>query len=439
MPYHISDNTKKGCLYLLKHDLEFFSEIMPLLKPEFFDFPAYKNLFLGISTYYDEYRKLPSDRVLPDYILNQVSGASNDGIDYEGTIAEINSFDKSCIDDREFLLDTVEMFARQKAMEHAIRKAVGILNEEGDPGAVEELGKSALLVNRSVDVGQDYFTDVNTRLQRNAEDNRDQLIPTAFITHNRNLEGGLARKELAMVAAPPGVGKSLYLVNQGATAIREGKNVLYVSLEMSEDKIAGRFDSVLSDLNNKDLKEKPLAKLKLKEVLSEIKEKSSGRLIIKEFPTGACNVNQLRAYLVQLRLHRDFVPDLLIVDYLELLRPNRQIDAEYQAQQRISEELRGLAVEQNALLWTATQTNRQARRVNIITDAELGDSYGKIRTADWAISLNQNQEEYDDGVMRVFVMKARDSKQHYLINVSVDYSTLRMKEPFNDEHIAQTQ
>ena len=439
MPYHISDNTKKGCLYLLKHDLEFFSEIMPLLKPEFFDFPAYKNLFLGISNYYDEYRKLPSDRVLPDYILNQVSGASNDGIDYVGTIAEVNSFDKSCINDREFLLDTVEMFARQKAMEHAIRKAVGILNEEGDPGAVEELVKSALLGNRSVDVGQDYFTDVNTRLQRNAEDKRDQLIPTAFVTHNRNLEGGLARKELAMVAAPPGVGKSLYLVNQGATAIREGKNVLYVSLEMSEDKIAGRFDSVLSDLNNKDLKEKPLAKLKLKEVLSEIKEKSRGRLIIKEFPTGACNVNQLRAYLVQLRLHRDFVPDLLIVDYLELLRPNRQIDAEYQAQQRISEELRGLAVEQNALLWTATQTNRQARRVNIITDAELGDSYGKIRTADWAISLNQNQEEYDDGVMRVFVMKARDSKQHYLINVSVDYSTLRMKEPFNDEHIAQTQ
>jgi archaellum biogenesis ATPase FlaH len=438
MPYHISDNTKKGCLYLLKHDLEFFSEIMPLLKPEFFDFPAYKNLFLGISNYYDEYRKLPSDRVLPDYILNQVSGASNDGIDYVGTIAEVNSFDKSCINDREFLLDTVEMFARQKAMEHAIRKAVGILNEEGDPGAVEELVKSALLVNRSVDVGQDYFTDVNTRLQRNAEDKRDQLIPTAFVTHNRNLEGGLARKELAMVAAPPGVGKSLYLVNQGATAIREGKNVLYVSLEMSEDKIAGRFDSVLSDLNNKDLKEKPLAKLKLKEVLSEIKEKSRGRLIIKEFPTGACNVNQLRAYLVQLRLHRDFVPDLLIVDYLELLRPNRQIDAEYQAQQRISEELRGLAVEQNALLWTATQTNRQARRVNIITDAELGDSYGKIRTADWAISLNQNQEEYDDGVMRVFVMKARDSKQHYLINVSVDYSTLRMKEPFNDEHTAQT-
>lgn len=433
MPYHISDNTKKGCLYLLKHDLEFFSEIMPLIKPEFFDFPAYKNLFVGISNYYDKYRKLPSDASLPDYILNNVSGASEDGIDYENTIAEVNSFDQSCLDDREFLLDTVETFARQKAMEQAIRKAVGILNNDGDTGEVEELVKSALLVNRSVDVGQDYFTDVSDRLQRNANNKKDQLIPTAFVTHNRHLEGGLARKELAMVAAPPGVGKSLYLVNQGAQAILDGKNVLYISLEMSEDKIAGRFDSVLSDLNNKDLKEKPLVKLKLKERLNEIKTKSRGRLVIKEFPTGACNVNQLRAYLVQLRLHKDFKPDVIIVDYLELLRPNRNIDAEYQAQQRISEELRGLAVEHNVLMWTATQTNRQARRVAIITDAELGDSYGKIRTADWAISLNQTQEEYDEGAMRVFVMKARDSKQHYLINVTVDYSTLQMREPYSDE------
>ena len=433
MSYHISDNTKKGCLYLLKHDLEFFSEIVPLLRPEFFDFPAYKNIFLGISSYYDKYRKLPSDKALPDYIMNNVSGATDNGIDYSSTIGEINSFDRSCLHDRDFLLDTVEEFARQKAMEEAIRKAVGILNEDGDIGEVEELVKSALLVNRNVNVGQDYFEDVSDRFRREAEDSDINRIPTVFVTHNRNLNGGLARKELAMVAAPPGVGKSLYLVNQGAQAIVDGKNVLYVSLEMSQDKIAARFDSVLSDLSIKDLKEKVFVKLKLKERLNEIRDTTRGRLIIKEFPTGSANVNQLRAFLVQLRLHKNFVPDLLIVDYLELLRPNRNIDSEYQAQQRISEELRGLGVEQDALVWTATQTNRQGRRVNIITDAELGDSYGKIRTADWAISLNQTQEEYDEGVMRVFVMKARDSKQHYIVNVSVDYTTLQMKEPYNNE------
>jgi hypothetical protein len=173
--------------------------------------------------------------------------------------------------------------------------------------------------------------------------------------------------------------------------------------------------------------------LKLKDRLHEVKEKTNGRLLIKEFPTGASNVNQLRALLVQLRLHKNFVPDLIIVDYLELLRPNRIIDSEYQAQQRIAEELRGLGVEHNCLIWTASQTNRQARKVNIITDAELGDSYGKIRPADWVISLNQTQEEYDEGSMRVFVIKARDSKQHYLINVSIDYSTLQMREPSHEE------
>jgi len=434
MPYHISDNTKKGCLYLLKHDLEFFSEIVPLLKPEFFDFPAYKNVFLGVRDYYEKYRKIPSDTALADFIITNVSGADAEAIDYENTISEINTFDKSCLGDREFILDTVEEFARQRAMESAIRKAVAILNQEGDIGQVEELVKTALLVNRNVDVGQDYFSDIVERIARSYQESNKDRIPTVFNTHNRNLEGGLSRKELGMVVAPPGVGKSLYLVNQGATNLLQGKNVLYVSLEMSEDKIAGRFDSVITEIRN--LKTS-LGQLRLKERLDEVKNKTPGRLLIKEFPTGACNVNQLRSLLVQLKLHKNFTPDVLIVDYLELLRPNRLIDSEYQAQQRIAEELRGLGVEYNCLIWTASQTNRQARRVPIITDAELGDSYGKIRPADWVISLNQNQEEYDEGAMRVYVMKARDSKQHYLINVSIDYSTLQMREPSHEEQQAE--
>ena len=434
MPYHISDNTKKGCLYLLKHDLEFFSEIVPLLKPEFFDFPAYKNIFVGVRDYYEKYRKIPSDVALVDFIGTCVSGATSEGIDYESTLADINGFDKSCLGDREFILDTVEEFARQRAMESAIRKAVAILNKEGDIGQVEELVKTALLVNRNIDVGQDYFSDIVERIARSYQEDRSDRIPTVFNTHNRNLEGGLSAKELAMVVAPPGVGKSLYLVNQGATNLLQGKNVLYVSLEMSEDKIAGRFDSVITEIRN--LKTS-LGQLTLKQRLGEVKSKTQGRLMIKEFPTGACNVNQLRSLLVQLKLHKDFTPDILIVDYLELLRPNRLIDSEYQAQQRIAEELRGLGVEHNCLIWTASQTNRQARRVPIITDAELGDSYGKIRPADWVISLNQTQEEYDEGAMRVYVMKARDSKQHYLINVAIDYSTLQMREPSHEEQQAE--
>lgn len=125
---------------------------------------------------------------------------------------------------------------------------------------------------------------------------------------------------------------------------------------MSEDKIGNRFDSVITMLKNSNLKE-PATQLKLHDRLSKIKDKV-GRLIIKEFPTGTANVNTIRALLVQLRMHKQFVPDLIIVDYLELLRPNRIIDSEYMAQQRIAEELRGLATEAKCLVWTASQTNR---------------------------------------------------------------------------------
>jgi len=132
--------------------------------------------------------------------------------------------------------------------------------------------------------------------------------------------------------------------------------------------------------------------------------------------------------MVELRNREDFVPDLVIVDYLELLRPVREIEQEHRAQQRIIEELRGLAVEQNLSVWTATQTNRQGRTVSVITDAELGDSYGKIRPVDFAISLNQTTEEFDQGRMRGYIVKSRNGRPKSIIPIHIDYNTLKMEE-----------
>jgi replicative DNA helicase len=431
MSFQLSDNIQKGCLYLLKHDLEFFSQIVALIKPEYFDFPAYQRLFVGIKDYYEKYKKLPSDASLVDFIRFTTPENVKDDNDYDEDLTAINQIDKDIFNHKEFIMDIVEDFAKKGAMTEAIKKSVVLLKEEKF-GSIEELIKNALLVSRDVEVGQDYFLEVGNRVHRMFQKKSEHKMKTVFPTFNKNLEGGLCAKELAIVVAPPGTGKSLYLVNQGARSLLEGRNVLYISCEMSEDKIGNRFDSVLTLLKNSKLKE-PSTQLKLHERLSTIKERTQGRLFIKEYPTATANVNNIRALLVQLRLHKDFVPDLIIVDYLELLRPNRIIDAEYMAQQRIAEELRGLAVEQKCLVWTASQTNRQARKVAIITDAELGDSYGKIRPADWVISLNQTQEEYDNGSMRVFVLKARDSKQHYMIQCGIDYTTLKMEEPTHEE------
>lgn len=435
MTYQLSENIQKGCLYLLKHDLEFFSQIVAIVKPEYFDFPSYQIIFKGIRDYYDNYGNLPSDSALIDFIKFTRPTDSRDDNDYEEDLLHINEIDKDIFNHKEFIMDLVEDFAKRGAMTEAIKKSVTLLKEEKF-GEIEQLIKDALLVTRNVEVGQDYFEDVKDRVHRMFKSKIVEKIRTAFPTFDKHLEGGLSAKELAIVVAPPGVGKSISLVNQGARSLMDGHNVLYISLEMSEDKIGNRFDSVLTLLKNSKLKE-PATQLKLHERLDLIKSKTPGRLIIKEFPTGTANVNTIRALLVQLKLHKNFVPTVIIVDYLELLRPSRVIDAEYMAQQRIAEELRGLASEQKVLVWTASQTNRQARKVSIITDAELGDSYGKIRPADWVISLNQTQEEYDKGQMRVFVMKARDSKQHYLIPVSIDYTTLRMEEPDGQEEDKQ--
>lgn len=431
MAYHLSENTQRGCLYLLKNDAEFFSQILSIVKPEYFDFPAYQKIFSSIKDYYEKYLKLPTNDALVEFIRFTTPPKEKDDNDYEEDLIAIDQIDKSIFDNRELIMDIVEDFAKKRAMREAIKKSV-LLLEEDRISDIENIVRDALLVNRNVNTGQNYFNDVRDRLNRFYEKRSEVRFPTIFESHNKHLEGGLCAKELAIVIAPPGVGKSLYLVNQAARAIYDGKNVLYISLEMSEDKIANRFDSVLTRLKNSKLKE-PAIQLKLVERLNLVKEKSNGNLMIKEFPTGQANVNTIRALLTQLRIYNNFIPDLIVVDYLELLRPNRTIEAEYMAQQRIAEELRGLAVENKCLVWTASQTNRQARKVEIITDAELGDSYGKIRPADWVISLNQKQEEYDKGQMRIFVVKARDSKQHYLINALVDYSTLKLEEPSNEE------
>jgi replicative DNA helicase len=229
-----------------------------------------------------------------------------------------------------------------------------------------------------------------------------------------------------MVVAPPGVGKSLYLVNQGVQALMQNKKVLYISLEMSEDKIAQRFDSVMTLIAQKKLKQSLGLLQKRLGLFNE--NFPNSQLMIKEFPTGLANINDVRSLLVQLRNYEDFAPDVILIDYLELLRPTRDGLAEYQAQQRISEELRGLAVESNVLVWTATQTNRQGRAVKLITDSELADAYGKIRTCDYAISLNQSEEEFDEGQMRCYVMKSRNGKQRFVVPLTIDYSTLTMSE-----------
>ena len=425
--YQFSENIQRGIIYLLKSDKDFYLQIINLVKAEYFEFPTHSTIFATVQEHYEKYKTLPND----DFIEQQVKGkkGSLESLsDYSDELEYINKMDTSSINAHDYFLDLIEGFAKREAMKDAIKQSL-VLIKEDRVEETEELVRKALLVSRTVDVGQSYFDDLSDRWDRTFNaDLSSYKHKTLLPSVNTSLDGGPGKKELCMVVAPPGVGKSIYLVNQGVTTLMEGKKVLYVSMEMSQDRVAQRFDSATTLVPQEQIKHSS-GQLKVKERLSIFQDNFPGsRLIIKEFPTGTINVNHLRALLVQLKNHDNFVPDLILVDYLELMNPVREIQSEHQAQQRIAEELRGVAMEMDILVWTATQTNRQGRTVKIITDTELADSYGKIRVCDLSISLNQTQEEYDNGRMRGYVMKSRNGRASFTIPMNINYDTLRMTE-----------
>ena len=334
MAYEFSENIQRGILFLLKSHPDFFAQIVGLVKPEYFEYPVHSNIFSVIQDYHEKYDHLPTDEFILEEVKNVKKGRE-DLADYQDEIYGINSLDTSAIKNPEYFLDLVEDFARKEAMKSAISDSI-LLLQENKIGDIESLVKKALTVSRNVDTGQAYFNSVLDRWQREIDFAQRDRYKTLLPTLNKSLEGGLSPKELAMVVAPPGVGKSLFLVNQGVQSMMEGRKVLYISLEMSEDKIAQRFDSVMTLLPQNKLRE-PQTQLELDSRIKLFKEEFEGSdLVIKEFPTGCATVNDIKALLVQLKNYEDFVPDIILIDYLELLRPTNEIQQEYLAQQRIS-------------------------------------------------------------------------------------------------------
>jgi len=419
--YQFSESIQQGIIYLVKSELDFAVQALPLVKAEYFEYPCHQKIWSVVFDFYTQYKKLPSnDQILEGVRL--IKANTELLSDYMAELKSIDLIDVKSIENEEFYLDKVEEFAKEEAIKEAIVESIDLIKQKKFSAIADNIRK-ALNVSREVNLGSDYFGGVTERYHRMQTSGLTEFFRTPFPTINSELEGGLAPKELAMVVAPPGVGKSLFLANQGARCILDGEDVLYISLEMSEDRVAGRFDSIFTRIKQTELKSNVIG---LENRLSEIKTLSAklGRLKIKEFPTKRLTVSALRAYLNQLRNYESFVPKVIILDYLELMTTTDFSMAEHSAQERVAQELRGLAVEHKCLVWTATQTNRKGKEVDVITDAELADSYGKIRVCDLAFSINQKEEEFDRGKARLYIMKCRNGRARYIVPVKIDYSRL---------------
>jgi replicative DNA helicase len=418
--YELSDNIQRGIIYLSKSDPHFLTQAMPMVKAEYFEYPSHQKMYKIVVDYYLKYKKLPSD----DFILEDVKQVKTSNelfSDYRDELDLINGLDENSLNNEDYLLDLVEGFAKEQSLKDAIIRSAEMVKAK-KYSEIEPIMRDAMTVSRNVDLGLDYFSDIEERWDRLNSDTHNAEHRTIFKSLNDALEGGLASKELAMVVAPPGVGKSLYLANQAVRSCLDGSNVLYITLEMAEDRVAQRLDSIFSRIKQDQLKHRcDDLKNRLEQVTATVPDR--GGLKIKEFPTKRAGVNQLRAYLNQLSNYENFKPDVIIIDYLELLATESEM-AEYQAQERLAQELRGLAIEHKCLVWTATQTNREGKKVRLITDTELADSYGKTRVCDLVISINQDEEEFDKGKSRVYIIKSRNGRARFIIPAKMDYQRL---------------
>ena len=418
--YELSDNIQRGIVFLAKSDKNFLVQVMPMISPDYFEFPSHQKMYVIIVDYYKKYGKLPHDEFILEEV-KRVKSANELFSDFKEELERINELDESSLNNEDYLLDLVEGFAKEQAMKEAIIRSAELVKKKNFSD-IEPLMREALRVSRNVDLGIDYFSSIEDRISRVDEDSVDAKHRTIFPSLNEALEGGMAAKELAMVVAPPGVGKSLYLANQAVRSCLDGSHVLYVSLEMAEDRVAQRLDSIFTRIRQEELKHRGGD---LKDRLDQITSKAPnrGNIKIKEFPTKRATVNTLRSYLVQIQNYENFVPDVIILDYLELLQTDSNL-AEYQAQERLAQELRGLAIEHTCLLWTATQTNREGKKVTLITDTELADSYGKTRVCDLVFSVNQTEEEFDQGQARSYIIKSRNGRARFIIPTDIDYQRL---------------
>lgn len=421
MGYKFTDNIQRGILFLSKENKDFYLQTANLIKAEYFEFPIHQKIFQSLCTYHNKYNELPKDDILLEECKKLAKNESQD--DFNDEILNINNI-KDLTENYEYYLDLIESFAKKEAMKNAIEESIGLLKTDR-LDEIESKVRKALSISRVVDLGCNYFEDSTERWRRVLEQGMNEFR-TLFPSLDKELDGGTARGEMGMVIAPAGRGKSLYLSNQGKVSLLQGKKVLYASFEMGVNKIAQRFDSLLTLIPQNKLKSDVL---NISSRLKIFKDNFIGcNLRIKQFSPVVHNVNTIKAYLSQLKNYEGFVPDVIIIDYLELVGPTHTNVMPHQIQELISREIYSLGKEENVAIWTATQSNRKGAEANIITDVELADCYGKIRPPDLVFSLNQDEEEYDSGKMRCYIIKARNAKRGYIIPMKVNYNTLEMSE-----------
>ena len=416
--------------HILNHLLnneDYCRRVVPYLKNEYFE-GTHKTVFDLIVNFVSKHNKLPTSKILelelkkinaPEDVLNNASRLVNE-------IAE-----KSDID-TEYLLDESEKWCKERAVYNAIMDSIQIIDgkdKERSEGAIPEILSKALGVSFDEAIGHDYIDNSDERFE--FYNRKEDRIPFDLDYFNKITKGGLPNKTLNIALAGTGVGKSLFMCHCAASVLNQGKNVLYITMEMAEERIAERIDANLMNLPIESLGS--LSKHVFDDKIGKIAKASVGKLIVKEYPTGSAHTGHFRALLNELRLKKNFSPDMVYIDYLNICASSRMRGMggsinSYTYIKAIAEELRGLAVEFNVPIVSATQTTRSGYSNTDVGLEDTSESFGLPATADLMFALISTEELEELGQIMVKQLKNRynDPTKYKRFVVGVDRSRMKL-------------
>lgn len=326
------------------------------------------------------------------------------------------------VPDAEYIKNELVTFVKHQRFVAAVKQAVPLLQEKRIDEAYQLVEEAGRIDTSSLDVGLNFFRDYKDILEHSFDREECNIFPTGIGELDKYLSGGgLMQKEMGVVLAPTNRGKSIALCAFGKRAIISGYKVVHYTLEMSQKKVAHRYFSSWSGVPYNDLWKERKG---LIERSGDLYKMYGDSLYIKEFPSQTVNINTIKHNLRMLSSYENFHPDLIILDYGELLRATKNYKDDYQEQSHTFSEIRGLASEMNMGVWTATQSNRKSLSKNIVTMEDMADSFKKAAHADIIIALCQTPEEYKANLMRIFIAKNRDNVKEVSITIKNDFSRM---------------
>ena len=419
-------NLEVTILSNLIYNEKYVRKVLPFLKQDYFTVRSYKVIFLEIHEYITNYNTCPSLYALGIECQERTDLTEEQFKDITEVLSGLSD-EKTELD---WLVDTTEKWCQERAIYLSLMESVKIADgqdEKRDKGAIPQILSDALGVSFDAHVGHDYVLDAETRYDFYHK--KEDKIPFDLEYFNKITKGGLPNKTLNVALAGTGVGKSLFMCHVAASVLLQGKNVLYITLEMAEEKIAERIDANLLNVNIQKLAEMP--RMMFEKKIQKLSKKTQGKLIIKEYPTASAHVGHFKALLQELALKKSLKPDIVFVDYLNICASQRykgSIVNSYTYVKAIAEELRGLAVEANVPIVSATQTTRAGYGSSDVDLTDTSESFGLPATADLMFALISTEELEAMNQIMVKQLKNRynDPTMNKRFCVGIDRSKMRL-------------